>query len=102
MVSTEIELQEAWRASRKQAETEADKDLMKPWKQLLADVHHEILLPGRSVEERIAHANKRMVSLIARAAIAQDNAARTLKWLTWALIILTVALVTLTAITLFK
>ncbi len=86
----------AWLDSRNRAEKEAEKDLKKPWRQLLADVHHEILYPDRPVEERIAQANKRMVSLMARAAIAQEKSSQVLLLLTGVLLMFTVVIAVLT------
>lgn len=83
-------------SNRELAEEEERRDLLKPIEQLLCDVHEEINHPGRPVEANIAHANKRMVSLMARVAISNDTASNRLLWLTWILVFLTLAIAALT------
>jgi len=81
---------------RQTAEAEAKLDLKKPPEQLLADIHEELLREDRPVGENLAHANKRMASLTARAAISTDHASRTVVILTRVLVGLTVAILFLT------
>ncbi len=81
---------------RDQAEEETRRDLQKPLEQLLCDVHEESHDPGRSQDENIGRALKRMVSMMARVAIENEKTSRQLLVLTWVLAILTVAILWLT------
>jgi len=76
-------------------ELETDRDLDKPLEQLVCDVHEETNNKDRPPLENIAHAQKRMVSMMAR--IAKSNTILT-KWI----IILTVIIAIMTLIMLFK
>jgi hypothetical protein len=83
---------------RKLAEEETNKDLRKPIQQLICDVHEEALHPNRRIEENLLHANKRMVSMMGRVALAQERSNKLLIWLTVVLIGLTVVLIGLTVV----
>src|SRR5205085_935626 len=85
-------------SNRELAEEETRRDLQKPIEQLLSDVHEEVNHPGRSPEVNIAHANKRMVSLMARAAISNERTSTRLLWLTWVLVALTIVIAALTVL----
>lgn len=76
-------------------ELETDRDLDKPLEQLVCDVHEETNNANRNTQENIAHAQKRMVSMMAR--IAKSNEKLT-RWIIW----LTVAIVFMTLIMLIK
>ena len=86
---------------RETAEEEARRDLQKPEYQLLTDVHDELLDPNRSVEENIAHANKRIASLMVRMSMSSERLNKTVVYLTWVIVALTVVLVGLTMVMLF-
>lgn len=73
---------------RKLAEDETNRDLKKPIQQLLCDVHEEVHQTHRTVEENIIHANKRMVSMMARVALSNDRYSGVLLKLTWILVVL--------------
>lgn len=83
------------------AECETKNDLSKPIQQLLCDVHEEII-QGRTPEENLAHAIKRMVAMQARVALDNEQLSKRLVFLTWSIAILTVVLVALTVIMLIK
>jgi hypothetical protein len=85
-------------SDREKAEIETDRDLAKPIEQLLCDVHEETHNPNRSAEENSASAQKRMVSLMARVAISNDRNAKLMTYLTWAIAIMTLAIVVLTIV----
>jgi hypothetical protein len=74
---------------RKKAEEETSRDLQKPIEQLLCDVHEELLTPNRGPSETSLHANKRMVALIARAAIENRRSSAMMLVLTIVIAILT-------------
>lgn len=61
---------------RKLADEEARRDLSKPYEQLVADSHEETMDSGRSSSENLAYANRRLVSLYARVAIAAEESAK--------------------------
>lgn len=63
---------------RQQAEEEAARDLAKEYKQLLADAHEELLNPDRPPDQNLLHAQKRIMSLTARAAMSHDTASNDL------------------------
>lgn len=83
--------------NRAHAETEAARDLRKPMVQLLADVHTE-LEAARTVEANLIHGQKRLASLLARAAVSAERSSKLLLRLTWAIVALTIVLVLLTAV----
>jgi hypothetical protein len=85
-------------SDRERAEIETDRDLVKPVEQLLCDVHEETHNPNRSAQENIASAQKRMVSLMARVAISNDRSTKVMTYLTWAISIMTLAIVVLTIV----
>jgi hypothetical protein len=60
---------------RDQSEEEAARDLNKPFEQLIADAHDELLNKEGSPDEHLLHANKRIMSLTALAAIENRQAA---------------------------
>jgi hypothetical protein len=80
---------------REDFELETDRDLDKPLEQLVCDVHEETNKNNRTPIENIAHAQKRMVSMMAR--IAKSNEKLT-KWI----IGLTVVIIIMTLIMLIK
>jgi hypothetical protein len=80
---------------RELAEAETNRDLKKPIQQLLCDVHEEVL-QTRPVEENIIHANKRMVSMMARVALSNERYSGVLLKLTWVLVVLTIVLAVMT------
>lgn len=81
---------------RELAETETNRDLKKSIQQLLCDVHEEVHQTHRSVEENIIHANKRMVSMMARVALSNERYSGVLLKLTWVLVALTIVLAVMT------
>jgi len=108
-----------------QAELESNEDLKKPIQQLVCDVHEEILqefhpekvkttqlrkfkITQKHIEkilfelQRIKHADKRMVSMMARVALSNDRTSRRLLVLTWVLAGLTLVLVGMTFIFLLR
>lgn len=80
------------REGRALFELEADRDLDKSIEQLVCDVHEDTHV-GRDVFERLANAQKRFASLMARVALSNDKVARQMLWLTWAIVLLTAAIV---------
>ena len=81
---------------RELAEAETNRDLKKPIQQLLCDVHEEVHQTHRSVEENIIHANKRMVSMMARVALSNERYSGVLLKLTRILVALTIVLAVMT------
>ncbi len=67
---------------REQAEEETARDLEKPFQQLLADAQDELLHTDRTESQNLHHAQKRIVSLQARAAITTQESAMKLIELT--------------------
>lgn len=59
--------------TRQQAKIEAERDLEKPIIQLLTDIHEEINDDDRTIEENIAHAQKRFYSLVANIAASNEK-----------------------------
>ena len=84
------------KTDRQIAEEEAESDLHKPLRQLLVDVHHEIILRDRTIPENVAHASKRIASIMVRVADLNEQTAKRLNLLTLILVILTALLVLLT------
>ena len=89
-------------ARRRLAEEETDKDLRKPIQQLIFDVHEEALDTRRPIEHNLVHATKRMVSLMGRVALEHERSSNMLLWLTWVIVILTVAITALTVVLLVR
>lgn len=89
-------LSEEQQGIRKLAEDETNRDLTKPIQQLLCDVHEEVHQTHRSVEQNLLHANKRMVSMMARVALSNEHYSGVLRKLTWVLVFLTFILAVLT------
>lgn len=83
---------------REMAEEEARRDLLKSEGQLLADIHDELLDPNRPLAENVAHAHKRIASLMARSSASNARAACVMSWLTGVIAALTLILAVLTAI----
>lgn len=81
---------------RKIAEIETARDLVKPIEQLVSDAHEEALDIARSGDENIAGAQKRMVSLMARVALSNDEVAKRMVWLTWVIVALTAVILVFT------
>ena len=77
------------------AEGETRRDLEKPIQQLICDVHEEVN-SSRRAEANLAHAMKRMVSMMGRVALEQSRSTRQLIWLTIAMTGFTVAVFLLT------
>lgn len=75
--------------SRQRAEIETERDLMKPIEQLLCDVHEETHNESRSELANLASAQKRMVSMMARVEISNNQTNRILIILTIIIGILT-------------
>ncbi len=82
------------------AENETDRDLQKPIQQLLCDVHEEVHQKHRTKIQNLIHANKRMVSMLARVALSNEKSNKFMVRLTWALVYLTIFLLILTAFSL--
>jgi hypothetical protein len=61
---------------REKSEKETNKDLDKSVEQLVCDVHEETNNPERAAIQNIAHAQKRMVSMMARVAISNNKLSR--------------------------
>jgi hypothetical protein len=90
---------------RERAEIETARDLSKSTEQLVCDFHDmaEIALAGKPPEPSDAnslliHAQKRMVSLMGRVALAHERNSRWLVGLTGALVFLTAVLIWLTIV----
>ena len=81
---------------RERSEIETDRDLVKPIEQLVCDVHEEIHNKDGTELGRIACAQKRMVSMMARVSISNDRMTNQIRWLTWAIAIMTLAIIILT------
>ena len=64
------------KSERFEAIKEAEKDLEKPIDQLLADIHEEMNNEDRSLDENIAHAQKRFFSLVANVAESNNKLAK--------------------------
>lgn len=85
---------------RKENDEETNKDLRKGIQQLVCDVHDEITA-SRPVEENLALAIRRMVSMMGRVSLTQERGNKILCVLTTILIILTTILIILTVVLLF-
>ena len=93
------------KSPRERAEIETARDLAKPIEQLVCDFHDiaEIALAKTSPDDVNANslliqAEKRMVSLMGRVALAHERSSRLLVWLTVVLVVLTAVLVWLTIV----
>lgn len=64
------------------AEKEANRDLVKPIEQLLADIHEEINDNDRNIDENVAHAQKRFYSLVANIALSNNKLSKRVQVLT--------------------
>jgi len=78
---------------RQRSELETDRDLDKSLEQLVCDVHEETHNQTRPPIENIASAQKRMVSMMARVAMTNENATKWMIRLTWAIVGLTAIIV---------
>jgi hypothetical protein len=87
---------------RARAEEEVGVDLRKDLRQLLVDVHDELLRSDRGADENILHAQKRLASLQVRVAQSTDRQSRIMLSLTWIIVLLTIVLVVLTVVMLWK
>jgi hypothetical protein len=87
---------------RGRSQENAQGDLRKSMRHLLADIHEELERSDRSPLENMVHANKRIASLFVRAADSADRQSRIMINLTWAIVALTVVLVILTIVMLKK
>ena len=97
--------QPATKSVRQRAAEDAREDLNKSDYQLLVDVHEELLHEGRSIAENLAHAYKRIASIMVRTAISNEQASRRILKLTVAIAAMTSVLVGLTvlmALTMFR
>ena len=86
--------------SRSEIEKEVQEDLTKSDKQLLVDIHEEILCDGRSLPENLIHAQKRLASLFINLSRRAEkstekiiNLTKQLRHLTWVIVFLSVALI---------
>jgi hypothetical protein len=93
------------KSPRERAEIETSRDLSKPIEQLVCDFHDvaEIALAKTQPDEvnansLLIHAEKRMVALMGRVALAHERTSRWLVWLTVVLVLLTAVLVWLTVV----
>jgi hypothetical protein len=82
--------------NRQRAELETNRDLIKPIEQLVCDVHEETHNSGRTELQNIASAQKRMVSMMARLAKSNDSMTKQMICLTWAIALMTLAIVVFT------
>jgi hypothetical protein len=71
----------------------------KPVEQLVCDVHEETHDPGRQPLENIAGAQKRMTSMLARVARSNDQVAKQMLWLTWAIAFMTAVMLAFVILT---
>ncbi len=78
-------------ASRLEVEETAAHDLVKPYEQLLADIHEELTKPGE-VAANLLDAQKRIASLMVRTAQSAERLTQKLICLTWVLAGLTAVL----------
>lgn len=72
------------------AEIETNRDLKKDVAQLLCDVHEETLLGERTEMQSLLHAQKRMVSMMARVAISNDKMSKCVFILTLLTLLVTI------------
>jgi hypothetical protein len=84
-------------ALRERCELETDRDLDKPVEQLVCDVHEETHSNRHPVFNLIC-AQKRMVSMMARIAKSNDRVAQKMTYLTWAITVMTAALLVFTVL----
>lgn len=87
---------------RELAELETDRDMDKPPEQLVCDVHEETLDSGRQTLENIAHAQKRMTSMLARVALGNQKVSDRMLGLTWAIGIMTFIMLIFVILTWWK
>ena len=83
---------------REKAEEETNKDLRKPIQQLICDVHEEVD-PNRRPEKNLLLAIRRMVSMMGKVALVQEDTGNVLVNLTRRIVILTWAIVCLSLVT---
>ncbi|MDA1277301.1 MAG: hypothetical protein O2960_25110 [Verrucomicrobia bacterium] len=88
--------------TRQAAEEEAARDLLKHPEQLLADVHDEILQSNRPIDQNLIHAQKRIASIMVRVAASNEAATKVMVKLNKWLLVLTVVVVILTIVLLFR
>lgn len=90
---------------RERAEIETTRDLSKDIEQLVCDFHDiaEIALAGKAPDPSdtnslLIHAEKRMVSLFGKVALAHERSTKWLIFLTWVLVVMTAVLIWLTTV----
>lgn len=84
--------------NRASCEHETNQDVQKPIQQLICDVHEETTNGDRPPTENLNHALKRFASMTGRVALEHEKTSARLLYLTWAIGILTLALVALTVV----
>lgn len=72
--------------TREEIEKEVNDDLSKSYHQLLVDIHEELLHEGRTLEDNIRHAQKRITSLSARMGYDSAKAQIQMRNLTYVII----------------
>ena len=82
---------------REKAEIETNRDLKKSVEQLVCDVHEATHGP-HSILEATALAQKRIASLMGRIAQSNDDIAKQMLWLTWAIALMTLAVLIATVV----
>jgi len=73
---------------REEVKKEVNEDLKKSYHQLLVDIHEELLHDGRSLEDNVRHALKRITSLFARMGYDSAKAQKRMCCLTYVIIFL--------------
>lgn len=74
-------------AQRADVEREVNQEPQKPIQQLVCHIHEELM------HSREPEATKRLASMMGRVAVEHERNSIALKWLTWAIMLLTAALV---------
>lgn len=87
---------------RKQIESEVKADLVKPYEQLLIDIHDEILHTKRPPVDNIRHSLKRMSSLFAKMGMDNEKTQRRMNKFTWVVGIFTIINVVIYILTLIR
>ncbi len=86
---------------RAAADEETRRDLQKPIQQLICDVHEGAMDRGLPYEERYLWAVRRMVSMMGRVVLEHERLSRTVVWLNWVILALTVVVAILGALSLY-
>jgi len=87
---------------RERSEIETDRDLEKPIQQLVCNVHEETHNTNGQTLDHIACAQKRIASLTARVAMANDKLTKKVVYLTWFVAIMTLVITIFTILLYFK